>query len=58
MLMILGVDIGCYFYAIWSGIVIFCHVNRQYACKTDLKVDASILVEMVVPNILWEERSI
>ena len=52
MLMILGVEIGRDFYAIWSGLVIFCHVNRQDACKTDLEVDASILVEMVIPNIL------
>lgn len=56
--MILGIEIGRYFYAIWSGLVIFCHVNRQDACKTNLEVDASILIEMVVPNILWNQRKI
>ena len=52
VLMILGVDIGCHFYAKLSGLIILCNLNRQYACKTDLEVDTSILIKMVVPDVL------
>lgn len=55
MLVIMCVNIRGNQSAVGSGFSIFVDIDRQDTSKADLKFDASILVEVVIPDILCED---
>jgi hypothetical protein len=55
MLVVMGVDIRGDQCAVGSGLSVLVDVDRQDTSEADLKFDAPILVEMVIPDILCED---
>lgn len=53
VLMVLGVDIGGYSGTEGIGLVILGDINGEDSSQADLEFDASILIEVVIPDVFW-----
>jgi len=52
--MVVCIDIGSHQRAMWAGLAVVCDVGLQDSRKSNLELDAAVLVKIIIKDVLCQ----